>query len=78
MIDSMVAIMKKGRCDMEDRKCKFLSQNCFILGPTGPTGPTGPSGGPTGATGKKGTNGPTGTRGAKGATGDTGHKLSTL
>ena len=36
---------------MEDRKCKFLLPNCFILGPTGPTGPTGPSGGATGPTG---------------------------
>lgn len=73
MIDSMITIIKKGRYDMEDRKCKFLPPNCFLLGPTGPTGPTGPSGGPTGATGATG---PTGATGATGPAGSNANSVS--
>lgn len=37
--------MEEKKCEfIEDKRCKFLPPNCFILGPTGPTGPTGATG----------------------------------
>lgn len=37
--------MEEKKCEfIEDKRCKFLPLNCFILGQTGPTGPTGATG----------------------------------